>query len=168
MSQAHQKKTFVVVDGSSYLFRAFYALPELTNRSGQQTGAILGVINMLRRLLKDYKPEYMAVVFDPKGKNFRHELYPDYKANRAAMPCGRLRGVQRTSAEAVDRRRRLLRAEHVWQWGPTLLAVSGRRHPGNHCGPVRNYISWRPVVAAQLSNLTGEGRLPIVDITIEH
>lgn len=79
-------KPIVLVDGSSYLFRAFYALPNLTNNQGQPTGAILGVINMLRRLLNDYDPEYIGVIFDTKGTNFRHELYADYKANRDAMP----------------------------------------------------------------------------------
>lgn len=79
-------KPIVLVDGSSYLFRAFYALPNLTNNEGKPTGAILGVINMLRRLLTDYDPEYIGVIFDAKGKNFRHELYEDYKANRDSMP----------------------------------------------------------------------------------
>jgi DNA polymerase-1 len=76
----------VLVDGSSYLFRAYHALPPLTNSSGQPTGAIYGVINMLRKLLNDYKPAHIAVVFDCKEKTFRHEMYPDYKANRTVMP----------------------------------------------------------------------------------
>ena len=76
----------ILVDGSSYLFRAYHALPPLTNAKGMPTGAIYGVINMLRRLLKDYSPTHMAVVFDPKGPTFRHELYPTYKANRQVMP----------------------------------------------------------------------------------
>ena len=79
-------KPLILVDGSSYLFRAFYALPNLTSPKGLPTGAILGVLNMLNRLLEDYDPSHMAVIFDAKGKNFRHELYPAYKANRAAMP----------------------------------------------------------------------------------
>lgn len=79
-------KTLILVDGSSYLFRAYHALPPLTNSKNQPTGAIYGVINMLRRLMNDYKPEHIAVVFDPKGKTFRNELYADYKANRLAMP----------------------------------------------------------------------------------
>ena len=77
---------FVLVDGSSYLYRAFHALPELTTSSGQQTGAIKGVANMLRKLVKDYSPELMAVVFDAKGKTFRDEMYPEYKAHRPPMP----------------------------------------------------------------------------------
>lgn len=77
---------FVLVDGSSYLFRAYHALPPLTTVKGQPTGAIYGVVNMLRRLMKDYKPEKIAVVFDSKEKNFRHQLYPEYKANRMIMP----------------------------------------------------------------------------------
>ena len=77
---------FILVDGSSYLFRAFHALPELSNSQGQQTGAIYGVLNMLRKLVDTYQPEYMAVVFDAKGKTFRDELYPEYKAHRPPMP----------------------------------------------------------------------------------
>lgn len=77
---------FILVDGSSYLFRAFYAPPHLTNSSGEPTGAIYGVVNMLRSLLKKYKPSHMAVVFDAKGKTFRSEIYDDYKANRPPMP----------------------------------------------------------------------------------
>ncbi|API87508.1 DNA polymerase I [Francisella uliginis] len=75
----------VLVDGSSYLFRAYHALPNLSNSQGEPTGAILGVINMLKKLPAIYDTEYVAVVFDPKGKNFRHEMYPEYKANRKAM-----------------------------------------------------------------------------------
>lgn len=77
---------FILVDGSSYLFRAYHALPPLTTKSGQPTGAIYGVVNMIRRLIKDYKPTRMAVVFDSKEKNFRHALYESYKANRVVMP----------------------------------------------------------------------------------
>jgi len=77
---------FILVDGSSYLFRAFHALPELINAQGQQTGAIYGVLNMLRKLVDTYQPKYMAVVFDAKGKTFRDELYPQYKAHRPPMP----------------------------------------------------------------------------------
>ncbi len=75
----------VLVDGSSYLYRAFHVL-SLTTSSGQPTGAIYGVLNMIRKLLSDYDPLYIAVVFDAKGKSFRHRLYPDYKANRPSMP----------------------------------------------------------------------------------
>ncbi len=76
----------ILVDGSSYLFRAFHALPPLTNRQGQATGAIYGVANMLRKLREDFRPQRMAVVFDASGKTFRHEYYPQYKANRPPMP----------------------------------------------------------------------------------
>lgn len=81
-----QSKPLILVDGSSYLFRAYYALPALTNSKGHPTGAIYGVLNMLKRLKTEYDPEYVAVIFDPKGKTFRHELYPEYKANRTVMP----------------------------------------------------------------------------------
>ncbi len=77
---------FVLVDGSSYLYRAFHALPPLLNSQGQPTGAVYGVINMLRKLLQEYTPTYVAVIFDAKGKNFRHDLYPAYKEHRPSMP----------------------------------------------------------------------------------
>lgn len=79
-------KTLLLVDGSSYLYRAFHALPDLRNRKNEPTGAIHGVLSMLRRLHKDYQPDYSACVFDAKGKTFRDELYPEYKAHRPAMP----------------------------------------------------------------------------------
>ncbi len=79
-------KPLVLIDGSSYLYRAFHALPPLTNSKGQPTGAIYGVINMLKKLIHDYQPEKIAVIFDSKGKTFRDELYTAYKANREAMP----------------------------------------------------------------------------------
>lgn len=76
----------ILVDGSSYLFRAFHAMPPLQNSKGKQTGAAYGVVNMLKKLQKDYSPSRMAVVFDAKGKTFRNDLYEDYKANRPPMP----------------------------------------------------------------------------------
>lgn len=79
-------KTLLLVDGSSYLYRAFHALPDLRNHNNEPTGAIHGVLNMLRRLHKDYQADYSACVFDAKGKTFRDELYPDYKAHRPPMP----------------------------------------------------------------------------------
>lgn len=80
------KQPFVLVDGSSYLFRAYHAMPEMSNSKREPTGTIYGVINMMRRLLKDYDPEYLAVVFDAKGKTFRNDMYKEYKANRPPMP----------------------------------------------------------------------------------
>ena len=79
-------KTLLLVDGSSYLYRAFHAMPDLRNRTNEPTGAIQGVLNMLRRLHKDYPSDYSACVFDAKGKTFRDDIYPEYKANRASMP----------------------------------------------------------------------------------
>ena len=76
----------LLVDGSSYLYRAFHALPELRSPQGEPTGAIYGVLNMLRRLGADYKAQARACVFDAKGKTFREEAYPEYKANRPPMP----------------------------------------------------------------------------------
>jgi DNA polymerase-1 len=78
--------TLLLVDGSSYLYRAFHAMPDLRNSAGEPTGAIYGVVNMLRRLHKDVPATYSACIFDAKGKTFRDDLYPQYKAQRAAMP----------------------------------------------------------------------------------
>ncbi len=80
------KKPIVLVDGSSYLYRAFHALPPLTSTKGEPTGAVYGVISMIKKLLADYEPEHVAVIFDPKGKTTRDEIYSDYKANRPPMP----------------------------------------------------------------------------------
>ena len=76
----------LLVDGSSYLFRAYHALPELQTSDGHPTGAVRGVISMLRKLAKDYQDSPIAVVFDAKGKTFRDEIFADYKANRPPMP----------------------------------------------------------------------------------
>lgn len=105
-------KPLILVDGSSYLYRAFHALPELANSRGQQTGAAYGVINMLRKLIKDYQPEHMAVVFDARGKTFRDDLYAQYKANRPPMP-----------AELSDQVEPLL--EMIQAMGLPLLQVPG-------------------------------------------
>lgn len=78
-------KRLILIDGSAYLFRAFHALPPLSNAQGEPTGALFGVVNMLRSHLAQ-KPDYLAFVMDPGGKNFRHELYPEYKATRPPMP----------------------------------------------------------------------------------
>ncbi|HEX5792670.1 MAG TPA: 5'-3' exonuclease H3TH domain-containing protein, partial [Rheinheimera sp.] len=76
----------ILVDGSSYLFRAYHSPPHLTNSRGEATGAIYGVVNMLKSLLRQYQPSQMAVVFDAKGPTFRNDMYSDYKANRPPMP----------------------------------------------------------------------------------
>lgn len=80
------KKTLLLVDGSSYLYRAFHAMPDLRNAKGEPTGALYGVLSMLRRLLQDYKADYAACVFDARGKTFRDDIYPLYKGNRPSMP----------------------------------------------------------------------------------
>lgn len=76
----------ILIDGSSYLYRAFHALPPLVNSKGQATGAIFGVASMVKKLRAQYQPEKMAVIFDAKGKTFRSDLYADYKAHRPPMP----------------------------------------------------------------------------------
>ncbi|KQQ33737.1 DNA polymerase I [Duganella sp. Leaf126] len=80
------QNTLLLVDGSSYLYRAFHALPDLRSPDGYPTGAMHGMVNMLRRLRADYPAAYIACVFDAKGKTFRDEMYPEYKATRAPMP----------------------------------------------------------------------------------
>ena len=85
-NQASEQPPLVLVDGSSYLFRAYYALPDLTTKAGKPTGAIRGVISMIRKLAKDYPGSPVAVVFDAPGKTFRDDMYSEYKANRSAMP----------------------------------------------------------------------------------
>ena len=80
------KKTLLLVDGSSYLYRAFHAMPDLRNAQGEPTGALYGVVNMLRKLVSDYKAEYAACIFDARGKTFRDDLYPEYKSHRPPMP----------------------------------------------------------------------------------
>ena len=86
MHQPDPNHLVVLVDGSSYLFRAYHGLPPLTNRDGHPTGALHGVIKMLAKLYDDHQPAYFGVVFDAKGKTFRHDLYPAYKAHRPPMP----------------------------------------------------------------------------------
>ena len=81
-----EPKELILVDGSSYLFRAFHALPPLESSKGQQTGAVKGVINMIRSLIKNHPDSNIAVVFDAKGKTFRSDVYPEYKAHRPPMP----------------------------------------------------------------------------------
>ncbi|EDQ02481.1 DNA polymerase I [Shewanella benthica] len=102
----------VLVDGSSYLYRAYYSPPHLTNSKGEATGAVYGVINMLRSLLKQYKPTQMAVIFDAKGKTFRNDMYADYKAQRPPMPDD-----LRTQIEPLHR---IIRA-----MGLPLVCISG-------------------------------------------
>jgi DNA polymerase-1 len=79
-------RTLVLIDGSSYLYRAFHALPPLTNSRGEPTGAVLGVLNMLHRMLREQNPQLVAVVFDAPGRTFRDDLFAEYKAHRPPMP----------------------------------------------------------------------------------
>ena len=87
IENAPATKTLVLVDASSYLYRAFHAMPDLRTRRNEPTGAIYGVLNMLRRLRKDIAADYSACVFDAKGKTFRDDWYPEYKAHRPSMPA---------------------------------------------------------------------------------
>ena len=84
--ESTEKDPIILVDGSSYLYRAYHALPPLTSSKGHPTGAIRGVISMIKKILVDHPHSPIAVVFDAKGKNFRHDLYKEYKANRPPMP----------------------------------------------------------------------------------
>ncbi|SEP00226.1 DNA polymerase I [Aquisalimonas asiatica] len=86
MAERSDGQPLILVDGSSYLFRAFHALPPLTNSAGDPTGAVYGVVNMLRKLLTEYEPTHIGVVFDAPGRTFRDDLFEQYKANRPGMP----------------------------------------------------------------------------------
>ena len=86
MESDSKQPTYVLVDGSSYLFRAYYALPDLRNSKGEATGAIRGVISMIKKLEKDFPESLVVVVFDAPGRTFRDDLYEDYKANRTSTP----------------------------------------------------------------------------------
>jgi DNA polymerase-1 len=86
MTEELKKPTLFLIDGSNYIYRAFYAIRELSNSKGFPTNAIYGFTNMLMKLCRDWEPDYIAVVFDSKGPTFRHEVYEEYKANRKAMP----------------------------------------------------------------------------------
>jgi len=94
MNEARIDKTLLLVDGSSFLYRAFHAMPDLRNRHGEPTGAIYGVLNMLRKLRNDYPADYSACVFDAKGKTFRDDWYPEYKAHRPAMPSDLVQQIE--------------------------------------------------------------------------
>ena len=83
---SHQSPKIYLVDGSGYIFRAFHALPPLTRPDGTPIGAVLGFTNMLIKLLKEKNPDYLVVVFDVSRENFRHKIYPAYKANRQETP----------------------------------------------------------------------------------
>ncbi|MEH6371667.1 DNA polymerase I [Pectobacterium carotovorum] len=102
----------ILVDGSSYLYRAYHAFPPLTNSAGEATGAMYGVLNMLRSLLLQYQPSHVAVVFDAKGKTFRDELFENYKAHRPPMP--------EDLREQIEPLHKMVKA-----MGLPLLAVSG-------------------------------------------
>ncbi|MGQ5287925.1 DNA polymerase I [Pectobacterium actinidiae] len=102
----------ILVDGSSYLYRAYHAFPPLTNSAGEATGAMYGVLNMLRSLLLQYHPSHVAVVFDAKGKTFRDELFENYKAHRPPMP--------EDLREQIEPLHKMVKA-----MGLPLLAVSG-------------------------------------------
>ncbi len=86
IEMSEDKKTVYLLDGSSYIHRAYHAIRNLTNSKGFPTNAVLGVTKMVLKLMADRDPEYFAVVFDSKGPTFRHEIYKEYKANRPPMP----------------------------------------------------------------------------------
>ena len=111
-------RKLLLVDGSSYLYRAFHALPPLTSSKGEPTGAVLGVLNMLNKLIKEESPERLAVVFDAPGSTFRDDLFDQYKAHRTPMPDD-LRSQLPPLLDAVA------------ALGLPLLRISGRR--GGRC-----------------------------------
>ena len=125
------KFNVILVDGSSYLFRAFHALPPLVTSQGQPTGAIKGVISMIRRLQSDFPMAKIVVVFDAKGKTFRSDLYPDYKANRPPMP-----EELRTQIEPIHR--------IIEQMGLPLVV-----EPGVEADDVIGTLAWRAAAEGQ-------------------
>ena len=114
MSEEKRKK-LVLVDASSYLFRAYHVpnLQRLTNPQGEPTGAIYGVVNMLRKLIADEQPDLIGVVFDPKGKTFRNDIYPEYKANRPPMPDDLRMQIEPLHAIIRDQGLPLIVVDHV-------------------------------------------------------
>ena len=86
MSVKQKENFLILLDGTAYLYRAYHALPPLKNAEGENTGAIHGFLKALNKIMVDYSPKHIGVVFDAKGKNFRHQLYEEYKANRSSMP----------------------------------------------------------------------------------
>ena len=96
-----KRPDLVLIDGSSYLYRAFHALPPLTNSAGQPTGAVHGVLSMLLKFLREFEPPHIAVVFDAPGRTFRDDLFAAYKANRTPMPDD-LRAQTEPLLEAVE------------------------------------------------------------------
>jgi len=106
------KYDLVLVDGSSYLYRAFFGLPPLTSPDGAPTGAMYGVVNMLYKLMEQYPSEHFAVIFDAKGKTFRHDLFAEYKGTRPPMPDD-----LRTQIEPLH--------ETIRMMGLPLIAIEG-------------------------------------------
>jgi len=98
-------KTFAIIDGSSCFYRAFYAIPRLTNSKGMPTNAAMGFAKMLLRVQKQLKPDYLAVVFDKAEKTFRNDLYKDYKAHRPPMPDGQHKSTTNIGTCRLGRRR---------------------------------------------------------------
>ena len=86
MSTKQKDNFLILIDGTAYLYRAFHALPPLTNKQGENTGAIHGFLKALFKIIEDFAPEHIGLIFDAKGKNFRHDIYSEYKANRSKMP----------------------------------------------------------------------------------
>ena len=125
------KFNVILVDGSSYLFRAFHALPPLMTSSGQPTGAIKGVLSMIRRLQSDFQESNIVVVFDAKGKTFRNDLYPEYKANRPPMP-----DELRSQIEPIHR--------IIEQMGLPLVV-----EPGVEADDVIGTLAWRAAAEGQ-------------------
>ncbi len=141
--------TLYLVDGSSYLYRAFHALPQLTNSAGEPTGALLGVANMLRRLVNEAESGRIAVVFDAKGPTFRHEMYPQYKANRPPMPA-----ELRVQVEPIHAMVRLL--------GLPLVQV-----PGVEADDVIGTLATR-AAAMQMSCVISTGDKDMAQLVNEH
>ena len=108
MSKDTSPAPIILVDGSSYLFRAYHGLPKLTSSKSHPTGAIRGVISMLRKLQQDYPKSKVIVIFDAKGKNFRHDMHPEYKANNLRLPLSQLSRLLSNELLSITTRKLLL------------------------------------------------------------
>ena len=137
----------VLIDGSSWLFRAFHALPPLSNSRGEPTGAVYGMANMLKRLQREYQPQRICVVFDPKGPTFRNELYDQYKANRPPPPDDLVPQVPLIrdataahNAQFPDYEKNVqLLNENISNWLSSHIVVEGKKIPTN---VAQKYKDW--------------------------
>ena len=119
------RKTLYLIDGSAYIYRAFFALPALNNSKGLQTNAVYGFTTMLLKLVRERAPKYLAVAFDPPGRTFRHERYAEYKATREKMPPELVEQMPRLREVVRDAGARLTHAKALgYEWVRTVAGAA--------------------------------------------